>query len=53
MSKSHPEYGEYATCTVCGMHKYCKPVNRYFVCFSCYNGNFKGLKNIKNKDKQL
>ena len=53
MSKSHPEYCEYATCTVCGMHKYCKPVNRYFVCYSCDNGNFNGLKNIKNKDKQL
>lgn len=53
MSQSHPEYSEYATCTVCGMHKYCKPVNRYFVCYSCDNGNFKGLKNIKTKDKQL
>jgi hypothetical protein len=53
VSKSHPEYSEYATCTVCGLHKYCRQVNRYFVCYSCDNGNFKGLKNIKNKDKQL
>lgn len=55
MSQSHPEYSEYATCTVCGMHKYCKPFARYFMCYSCACNNFKGLKNIntKTKDKQL
>lgn len=51
MTQSHPEYNEYATCTVCGLKKYCKQVNRYFVCYSCDNGNFAGLKNI-NKKKQ-
>lgn len=47
MSKSNPEYSEYATCTVCGMHKFCRQVNRYFVCFSCDHGNFNGIKKLK------
>lgn len=38
-------YSEYATCSKCGLHKYCKMDNRRFVCYSCDNGNFKGLKN--------
>lgn len=33
------------------MHKYCRQVNRYFVCYSCEHGNFEGLKNINNKTK--
>lgn len=54
MSSPHPEYNEYATCTVCGLKKYCKPFARYFMCYSCACNNFKGLKNIntKTKDKQ-
>lgn len=52
MSNPHPEYCEYATCTVCGLHKYCRKVNRYLVCYSCEHGNFAGLKNIKKKEKQ-
>lgn len=51
MSNTHPEYSEYATCTVCGLHKYCRQVNRYFVCYSCEHGNFKGLNNIKKKEQ--
>ena len=51
MSNPHPEYCDYATCTVCGLHKYCRLVNRYFVCWSCEHGNFEGLKNIKKKEQ--
>jgi len=51
VSRPHPEYSEYATCTVCGLHKYCRQVNRYFVCYSCEHGNFAGLKNIKKKEQ--
>lgn len=49
MSNPHPEYREYATCTV---HKYCRQVNRYLVCYSCEHGNFAGIKNINNKTKE-
>ena len=52
MSNPHPEYSEYSTCTVCGLHKYCRQVNRYFVCYSCEHGNFAGLKNINYKTKE-
>lgn len=51
MSNPHPEYCDYATCTVCGLHKYCRLVNRYFMCYSCACNNFKGLKNIKKKEQ--
>ena len=51
MSNPHPEYREYATCNVCGLHKYCRQVNRHFVCYSCDHGNFAGLKNIKKKEQ--
>lgn len=51
MSSSHPEYSEYATCTVCGLHKYCRQVRRYFVCYSCDHENFAGLKNIKKNEQ--
>lgn len=52
MSNPHPEYREYATCTVCGLHKYCRQVNRYLVCYRCEHGNFAGIKNINNKTKE-
>lgn len=51
MSNPHPEYSEYSTCTVCGLHKYCRQVNRYFVCYSCEHGNFEWLKNINKKEQ--
>lgn len=52
MTLSHPRYNEYATCYRCGLKKYCN-INeeQEFICYSCDNGNFKGLKRI-NKDKQ-
>ena len=37
-------YSEYATCSKCGMKKNCKLEGRLFICFSCSNGNFNGLK---------
>ncbi len=52
MSRPHTEYGEYVTCTVCGLHKYCRQVNRDFICYSCYNGNFAELRKV-NKDNGL
>ncbi len=52
MTSFHPEYNEYATCTVCGMKKYCRPDEKCFVCYACDHGNFartkKGL--IKEHD---
>lgn len=44
MTLSHPEYNEYATCTVCGQKKYCRLDGKHFVCYSCDNGNFNGLR---------
>lgn len=52
MGRPHPEYNEYATCTVCWLKKYCKQVNRYFICYACDNGNFNGLKKIKKDNRQ-
>lgn len=47
----HKEYSEYATCSRCGMKKNCKLEGRHFICYSCDNGNFNGLKNIKKKEQ--
>ncbi len=44
MTSSHPEFSEYATCTVCGMKKLCRLDGRHFVCYSCSIKNFKGLR---------
>lgn len=43
-------YSEYATCGKCGLHKYCKMDNGRFVCYSCDNGNFNGLKKKPKKN---
>lgn len=47
MTMPHPYYGEYATCTVCGLKKYCRLIGNYFMCYACDHGNFKGIKNLK------
>lgn len=44
--KEHPEFNEYATCYRCGFKKYCKLEGRNFVCYSCSEGNFNGLKRL-------
>ena len=51
MTGSHPEYNEYATCTVCGLKKYCRLIKRYYMCYSCDNKNFKGLRIVNNGTK--
>lgn len=51
MTSSHPEYNEYATCTVCGLHKYCRLIERYYMCYSCACNNFKGLRIVNNGTK--
>ena len=43
------DYTEYATCTVCGLPKYCRQVNRYFICYSCEHGNFAGLRKVNRE----
>ena len=52
MTLSHPRYNEYATCYRCGLKKYCN-INeeQEFICYSCDNGNFNGLKRIKETRK--
>lgn len=52
MSWAHPEYKEYATCSVCGLKKKCRLTRNRFWCYSCYNGNFLGLRKV-NKDNGL
>ena len=42
--KDHPEFNEYATCYRCGFKKYCKLEGKNFICYSCSEGNFNGLK---------
>ncbi len=42
--KDHPEFNEFATCHRCGFKKYCKLEGRNFVCYSCSEGNYNGLK---------
>lgn len=51
MSLSHPRYNEYATCYLCGHKKYCLiNGNHDYVCYSCDNKNFNGLREKKNND---
>lgn len=38
------DYKEYATCTVCGLHKYCRLMANHFICYSCEHENFNGLR---------
>ena len=49
MSRPHPEYSEYATCAVCGLKKFCRLAHGRFVCYSCDNGNFNGLKKVNRE----
>lgn len=52
MVSAHPEYGTYMTCCVCGLKKGCRLDGRRYVCFSCDNGNFNGIRNIINKQRR-
>ena len=53
MRLSHPRYNEYATCYLCGHKKYCLiNGNQDYVCYSCDNKNFKGLKGIDNVQRR-
>ena len=50
MSWAHPEYKEYATCGVCGLKKMCRlSRKRFWCCYSCYNGNFAGLRRVNTE----
>lgn len=51
MVVSNKEYGEYATCTVCGLHKYCRRDGRRMLCYSCDHQNYNGLRNF-NKENE-
>lgn len=44
MTAFHPEFNEYATCSKCGLKKYCKLDGRHFICFSCSHGNYPKFK---------
>lgn len=46
----HKDFAEYATCYRCGLKKLCGRLDgRHMVCWSCSQGNFRGLKNINKK----
>lgn len=44
MTSCHPEYSEYATCSKCGLKKYCKQDKNRFICFACAHGNYPKFK---------
>lgn len=45
MTAFHPEYGEYVTCSKCGLKKYCKYNGKITICYACDHGNFPKFKN--------
>lgn len=51
MSQPHPRYNEYATCYLCGHKKYCNINSEHeYICYSCDQKNFNGLREKKNND---
>lgn len=46
MKKPSGAYTDYATCSVCGLKKFCKLDMSRFLCYSCSNGNFSGLRGL-------
>lgn len=49
MKKPSGAYTEYATCIVCGLHKYCRLIAGRFICYACEHGNFAGLRKVNRE----
>lgn len=45
----HKDFSEYATCTVCGLHKYCRRDGRRMLCYSCDQKNYNGLRKVNHE----